>query len=130
MKHTSIRAHMTPTPHTIGRDQTLAFAHALMRTHQIRHLPVLTGGKLVGIVSDRDLRFIESLKDVDPQRVLVEEAMTQEPYTVASTAPLGEVVRTMAENRYGAALVVDEGHVIGIFTAVDALRVLADVLQK
>jgi acetoin utilization protein AcuB len=121
---------MTLLPHTVGRDQTLAAAHHMMNEHRIRHLPVLAGGKLVGIVSDRDLKFIEALKDVDPERVTIEEAMSQEPYTVPPETPLGDVVRTMATERYGAALVVDHGKVVGIFTAIDAMRLLADVFEK
>ncbi len=130
MKRTAIRESMTPLPHTIGRDQPLAAAHRLMNEHRIRHLPVLAEGKLVGIVSDRDLRFIESLKDVDPERVTVDEAMSQEPFTVAPETPLGDVVATMASERYGAALVVEHGRVVGIFTAIDALRILADVFAR
>lgn len=103
-KNSTVRGAMSPTPHTIGSEQTLATAHALMRQHGVRHLPVLHGGKLLGIVSQRDLFFVESLKDVDPERVTVEEAMTQEPYVVDAETPLPEVVRTMAQSRYGAAL--------------------------
>ncbi len=130
MKRTAIRNSMTLLPHTVGRDQTLASAHHMMSEHRIRHLPVLAGGQLVGIVSDRDLKFIEALKDVDPERVTIEEAMSQEPYTVPPETPLGDVVRTMATERYGAALVVDHGKVVGIFTAIDAMRLLADVFEK
>lgn len=121
---------MSPTPHTIGSEQTLATAHALMRQHGVRHLPVLHGGKLLGIVSQRDLFFVESLKDVDPERVTVEEAMTQEPYVVDAETPLPEVVRTMAQSRYGAALVTEKSKVVGIFTAVDALHLLATLLDE
>ncbi len=128
MKRTAIRESMTPLPHTIGRDQPLIAAHRMMREFHIRHLPVLAGGALVGIVSDRDLKFIEALKDVDPETVTIEEAMSQAPYTVAPETPLGDVVKAMARERYGAALVVEHGHVVGIFTAIDALKVLADVL--
>ena len=129
-KSSTVRGAMSPTPHTIGSEQTLATAHALMRQHGVRHLPVLHGGKLLGIVSQRDLFFVESLKDVDPERVTVEEAMTQEPYVVDAETPLPEVVRTMAQSRYGAALVTEKSKVVGIFTAVDALHLLATLLDE
>lgn len=129
-KNSTVRGAMSPTPHTIGSEQTLATAHALMRQHGVRHLPVLHGGKLLGIVSQRDLFFVESLKDVDPERVTVEEAMTQEPYVVDAETPLPEVVRTMAQSRYGAALVTEKSKVVGIFTAVDALHLLATLLDE
>src|SRR5690606_1318822 len=77
-----IERYMTQSPHTIGRDQTLAAAHRVMREHGIRHLPVLEGGKLVGIVSQRDLHLLETLDDVDPEQVEVSEAMTQDVYAV------------------------------------------------
>lgn len=129
-KNSTVRGAMSPTPHTIGSEQTLATAHALMRQHGVRHLPVLHGGKLLGIVSQRDLFFVESLKNVDPERVTVEEAMTQEPYVVDAETPLPEVVRTMAQSRYGAALVTEKSKVVGIFTAVDALHLLATLLDE
>jgi len=127
--HTTVRGAMTPTPHTIGADQTLASAHELMRQHGVRHLPVLHGGKLLGIVSQRDLFFVETLKDVDPERVTVEEAMSQEPYVVDAETPLPEVVRVMAQSRYGAALVTEHNKVIGIFTAIDGLHLLATLIE-
>ena len=74
MTEPTIDQFMTRAPHTIGYHQTLATAHRMMRELSIRHLPVLDGGKLVGILSQRDLHFIETLKDVDPDEVPVSEA--------------------------------------------------------
>ena len=124
-----ISKYMSPTPHTIGREQTLATAHHLMREHRIRHLPVLAGGRLVGLLSERDLSLIESIKSVDPDTTLVDEAMTQAPYTVGPEAPLDEVVATMAGQRYGSAVVVDGPRVIGVFTTIDALDALVEMLR-
>lgn len=124
-----IARYMTTTPQTIGQDQTLAVAHKLMRENHIRHLPVLKGGKLVGVLSDRDLALIETLRDVDPTRVTVEDAMTQAPYTVSPDSGLDEVVSTMAEHRYGSAMVMDNGKIVGVFTTVDALTALAELLS-
>jgi acetoin utilization protein AcuB len=115
---------MTPSPHTIGRDQPLAKAHELMRRFGVRHLPVLDGGVLVGIVSERDLRLLESVADVDVHRTLVEEAMTPEPYIAAPDALLRDVAAEMIEHKYGCAVVMDRAAVVGIFTTVDALRAL------
>lgn len=125
-----IARYMSTTPHTIGREQTLAVAHKLMREHRIRHLPVLEGGKLVGMLSERDLALIETLRDVDPTNVSVEDAMSQAPYTVTPDISLDEVVSTMAEHRYGSAIVVDNGTVVGVFTTIDALTALADLLHS
>lgn len=125
----TVSHYMTTMPHSIGRDQTLRHAHEMMRKHHIRHLPVLDGGELVGVVSDRDLHLVETLRDVDPETIAVEEAMTPEPFTVGPDAPLDEVTEQMAERKYGSAIVVDHHHVVGVFTAVDAMRACADLLR-
>ncbi|APR86867.1 CBS domain protein [Minicystis rosea] len=124
-----VERYMTTSPLTIGRDQSLAHAHVTMREHQIRHLPVLDGGKLVGMISDRDLHMIETLRDVDPEKVVVEEAMVPEVYTVSPAAPLDEVVREMAAHKYGSAVVMDHNKVVGVFTTVDAMMAFADLLD-
>ncbi len=125
----AVRKYMTTTPHTIGAEQAMSQAHKMMRSSRIRHLPVLHAGKLVGIVSDGDLHLIETLKDVDPEQVTVEDAMTQAPYTVGPDTPLDDVVKTMAEHKYGSAVVVDNDKVVGIFTTVDACRAFAELLH-
>jgi acetoin utilization protein AcuB len=116
MHSTHVYSCMTPSPLTIGRDQTLATAHDLMHEHHIRHLPVLDGGVLVGILSARDIQF-------DPS-TLVEDAMTPDPYIVAADTPVRDVAKQMVDHKYGCAIVVDRGHVAGIFTTIDALRLL------
>ncbi len=125
----TIQKHMTTSPHSIGQGQTLARAHAVMSEHQIRHLPVLEGGKLVGMLSDRDLHLVESLDGVDPAKVLVEDAMSSTIYAVAPDAALDDVVSTMAEHKYGSAVVMQNEKVVGIFTTVDACRTLAELLH-
>ena len=120
-----VEHHMTVSPVVIGSDCTLADAHRLMRERGIRHLPVVDDGRLVGLVSQRDLYLAETLRGVDPATDTVREAMSGEPYAVPPGAPLEEVAATMAERRLGSALVVDRGSVIGLFTTVDALRALA-----
>ncbi|MEZ4302401.1 MAG: CBS domain-containing protein [Polyangiaceae bacterium] len=122
--------YMATSPHTIGVDQPLSQAHAIMHRYSIRHLPVLSGGKLVGVLTDRDLHLVESLKDVDPDKVTVEDAMTAEPYTVSPHAALDEVASEMAEHKYGSAVVMDNNHVVGVLTTVDIARALADILRQ
>ncbi len=124
-----IQKYMTYSPHTVGAEQPIAQAHRMMRQHQVRHLPVLHGGKIVGIVSAGDLHLIETLKDADPQVVRVEEAMTQSPYTVTPESPLDEVVSQMAEHKFGCAIVMQNDKVVGIFTTVDACRAFAEMLH-
>jgi acetoin utilization protein AcuB len=125
----TIQKYMTTSPHSIGVEQVLAKAHAMMREHKIRHLPVLTGGKLVGLLTDRDLGLVESLKGVDPATITVEEAMSSVVYAVSPDAPLDEVVMTMAEHKYGSAVVMQNNKVVGIFTTVDVCRSFAELLH-
>ena len=98
-------------------------------SHHIRHLPVLHGGKLVGMLSDRDLHLIETLRDVDPEKVTVEEAMSPAVYSISPRAPLDDVVREMAHHKYGCAVIEDNGKLVGVFTTVDAMRAFADLLE-
>ncbi len=121
---------MTRAPHTIGADQPLAEAERRMHEFRVRHLPVLDGGRLVGIVSDRDVALVSGLPGVDASAIKVADAMSQDPYTVTSNTPLDEVAETMAKNRYGSAIVVDDGQVSGVFTTTDALRVLAQTIRR
>ncbi len=126
----TVRKYMTLSPVTVGAEQSLATAHRLMRDHGVRHLPVLDAGKLVGVVSVRDLHFLETMPQVNPEEVRIEEAMSPDPYTVAPETPLEEVAREMAERKYGSAVVVSRGKVVGVFTTVDALRALIEVLAR
>lgn len=121
---TPVKMYMTAMPHTIGRHQTMNHAHDVMRRLSLRHLPVLDGGKLVGVVTERDLHLMETLKGTDPRNVTVDEAMSPDPYTVSPETPLSTVAREMASHKYGCAIVVEGARVVGIFTTVDALRAL------
>jgi acetoin utilization protein AcuB len=122
-----IRDFMTESPHTIGHDQPLSLAHSRMRDLRVRHLPVLKGGRLVGILSQRDALLVETLKDVDPADVKVEEAMTTDVYLASPETPLIEAASTMAEHKYGCAVVMSGPRLAGIFTTVDALWALLAV---
>lgn len=131
MQMPSISRYMTIQPWTIRRDAMMSQAHQLMRAHRIRHLPVLDGGQLVGIVTERDLHLIESLPGGDPEAVTVEEAMTADVYTVPPEAPIDTVVENMADHKYGSAVVIDRrGRVEGIFTTIDALQAMADLVRR
>jgi acetoin utilization protein AcuB len=126
----TVEQFMTTSPHTISVKQTMAAAHQMMRTHHVRHLPVLGPEGLVGIVSDGDLHLVETLRDVDPAKVQVEDAMSQDVYAVSPTTPIDEVVTVMAERKLGSTIVSTNGKVVGIFTTVDACRAFADLLRR
>jgi acetoin utilization protein AcuB len=116
---------MTVQPWTVERTATIAEAQRIMIAHDVRHLPVLDDGELCGVVSDHDLLTVE-----DPQSTLVHVVMTERPFVVTSDTPLDEVAAIMSEHRYGSAIIAGRNGVEGIFTAVDACRVLADLLHE
>lgn len=123
-----IQKYMTPMPHTVGHDLPVTKAWDMMKEYRIRHLPVLDGGRLKGILSDRDIKLAASFEGGD--RLRCEEIMTPDPYTVNPDTSLDAVVREMAAHKYGSALIVqDNGKVVGIFTDIDALNTLDEVLR-
>jgi acetoin utilization protein AcuB len=130
MDEPTVDLYMTPSPCTIGQDEPLSAAHELMRTHTIRHLPVLDGRGLVGLVSLGDLHLLETLDGVDPSEATVREAMSDDPYKVAPRAPLRQVAAEMAARKISSAVVVEDERVVGIFTAVDGLRGLSLLLEQ
>lgn len=130
MDEPTVDRYMTPTPHTIGQDEPLSAAHEIMRLHAIRHLPVLDGRALVGLVSLGDLHLLETLDGVDPADATVREAMSDNPYTAAPRAPLRQVAAEMAARKISSAVVVEDERVVGIFTAVDGLRGLSLLLEQ
>ncbi len=126
----TIQKFMTYQPQSIGQDKTVQEAQKVMKESQIRHLPV-TGenGKLLGIVSDRDVKMALGLVDANPKLLLVKDICHDHPYQVSPEAPLHEVAEEMATHRYGSALVVQNGKLVGIFTTVDVCKALAEILQ-
>jgi len=106
---------MTPDPVALSPSATVADAVRLMAETRARHLPVVEGGgKLVGIVSDRDLDR--------PQEVSIAEVMTQAPTALASGTRVRAAFTAFADERLSAVPVVDErGRLVGILSYVDVL---------
>jgi len=101
-----------------------------MLEHHVRHLPVLDGGRIVGLISERDLLLVESLPGVNPTEVRVEEAMVQNVFTVEPDAPVGEVVEAMIDRKLGSAVVSEGERVVGVFTTIDALQAFHELLES
>ena len=125
----SAGALMSPQPITIGRTESLATAHRLMTEHGVRHLPVLEHGELVGVLSQRDLFLIESIRSVNADVDTVDDAMSSDTYAVAPDVPIATVAKYMMRKRYGCAVVMERGRVIGIFTVTDALRLVSTLAK-
>jgi acetoin utilization protein AcuB len=113
----------------VDLESSLPAARELMKRHGVRHLPVVDGEKLVGLLSERELGRLEGFPMVDLNLVAVPDAMAGSPYVVTPDTPLREVVRTMMRERFGSAIVAENTRVVGMFTTTDALNVLARVLD-
>lgn len=129
LRNPPVRAVMTESPVSVSTVTSISRAWTLMQEHRIRHLPVVDGDRVVGILSDRDLHLVKTMRGVDPDDVGVDETMVRDPFTLSPDVPLAEAARRMAELKVGSAVVVSGGKPIGIFTTTDALRALAVVLE-
>jgi acetoin utilization protein AcuB len=121
---------MTERPWTCLPTDSLVDAAKLMVDFEVRHLPVVDHGELVGMLSDRDLRTIVGAPvrfiETGDRALTVRDAMTRNPVTVRSDRPLRDVASELAEDSIGALPVVDPaGKLVGIISYVDALRWLA-----
>lgn len=112
-----------------------------MHEHGIRHMPVVDGDdRLIGFVTERDLRRPEDLVDDGPNRAQywrmdndtkVGDAMCRQPAVTRADAPLAEPLEAMIQYRYGAMPVVDDGgKVVGIITTTDMMRALRTALER
>jgi acetoin utilization protein AcuB len=133
--------HMVARVTTIGRDETVEAAWRRMRARGIRHLPVVgPEERLVGIVTDRDLRHVmldparrggERHPPVEAARQPVERIMTRSVVTVRADTDLRQAARLMHERRIGALPVLDDAdRVVGLLTETDVLRAFVDVLGE
>jgi acetoin utilization protein AcuB len=124
-------AAMTPFPYWIEVRAGVAEARAVMAEHGIRHLPVAEDGRLLGVVSDRDLLRIQTPAqgaEAD-EELSVGDAYVEHAYVVDVSEPLDAVLDHMWQERIGSTLVLRAGKLVGIFTAADACRLFADHLR-
>jgi acetoin utilization protein AcuB len=121
---------MTPNPITIRRDTPLSAVIGLMKSHRCRQLPVVDEGRLVGIVTDRDIRLAMNspliLHDRSDDQTLLafttaEACMTSDPMTVEPGTPAAQAALVLKTYKFGALPVVHEGRLVGIVTVSDIL---------
>lgn len=132
-----VRSRMTPTVATASPDTTLAEAIGTMRVHRIRHLPILDRGRLVGIISDRDLRLAMPPAWASGQELLLQELrqrtvaeiMTGNVITVTPDTPLEEAARHLYANRIGCLPVMDGALLVGVLTEADVLKAFTDLFS-
>lgn len=121
--------YMTTTPLFIEKDAPLLEAAELMQANHIRHLPVLSQGRIEGILSSTDVALVRGLHGVDMEKLKVHDCYTANPYKVSPEASLDKVLEEMAEKKYGCVLVDDNDHLVGIFTWIDALKATKTLLE-
>lgn len=126
-----VKSVMTPFPYAVELDKPISDAKALMAAHDIRHLPVTEHGKLVGVVTERDIR-----RALDPvfglpgePELHVRNVFVPDAYIVKLTEPLDRVLSVMATRHLGSVLVVKGDKLAGIFTVTDACRQFAEFLR-
>lgn len=122
---------MTRQPAMIGEDSPLGAALARMRKDGIRHLLVMDGDRLSGIVSNRDLRHLAS-QDPDARFLSepVSRIMTENPVTVAPDTGVTVAARLLLEMKIGALPIRQGEEIVGIFTTSDALEALLAMLER
>lgn len=130
---------MTCNPTTVAPDDTLRVAIDRMRENKCRRLPVARGGKLVGIVTDRDLRRAMNSPFVMQERgyneflfdhIAVRMCMTAEPITITPQTRIADAARLMCERKIGGLPVVEDDRLVGIVTETDLLNYLIRVLES
>ena len=111
---------------TVSPETKLCEAYRLMHERKIRHLPVLDGEKLVGIITDRDLRFATSkLSEVpfDPEET-VQNVMIKKVITAHPDDPIEIAARIMRDLKIGSLVIMENGKLAGIVTGIDLLDAL------
>jgi acetoin utilization protein AcuB len=120
---------MTLKPKAVEKDQSLYEAATFMQKEGFRHLPVIYQGKVEGMLSMTDVNLIMSLKDADITKLKVFDVFTPNAKTVSSDAKLDDVCRLMAGEKIGSVVVEDNEKLVGIFTWVDALKAMDELLH-
>jgi acetoin utilization protein AcuB len=129
-----VREMMTPAPFTVDPETLILDARQRMTDRRIRHLLVTEGARVVGIITDRDIRLnlpspATSLSVWEINyllaRLTVGEVMTRSVIIIDSARPVAEAARIMVEHKIGALPVVDDGRLIGIVTESDFVRAAA-----
>jgi len=118
---------MTPAPFFVDVNAPLCVARSILLRERINHLPVVERGYPVGMVTDRDLHLVSHLSnDLMPDdEMTVGDICAPDPYVMGPDTLLMEVAGVLARDRLGAAMVTEDGKLIGIFTTHDACRLLA-----
>lgn len=134
-----VREFMTTDVTTLQETDSLLDARMIFVRSSFRHLPVLSGRKIVGIVTEHDIRqhspsLLTGVNQEEYNRVLettpVTRAMTREPVTATPDQPVFEAAQLLYSRRFGCLPVVEKGELVGIVTTSDMLRLLVQIIQS
>lgn len=121
----------TPDPITAIETTSIEALIFLMKENGVRHLPILRGSKVVGIVSDRDVKVASGLNAREKMMIEARDIMATDPVTVNSVTSLEEVAFQMSNSKIGSVIVNDDDdQLLGIFTVTDALNALIEVARS
>ena len=131
-----VKDYMTPNPETLSPEDRLLDAELLVRRAGVRHMPVVSEDRMVGLLTERDIRrYAPSILHSTPEQyneifenTLVGKVMTKEVTTIGPEAPLTEAGAQLYAQHRGCLPVMDGARVIGIITRRDLLRFANDVL--
>lgn len=110
----------------VRRDASISDAIHLMKKHSIRHLPVVEGRKLVGWVTEGDIRQAYLASVIE--QLTVDDIMIKDPITISSEANLEEAAELLYSHGIGGLPVVDEDKVVGVITVADIMAAFIEVL--
>jgi CBS domain-containing protein len=137
MGETRVRDIMSEQIVTISSDDSLSTVEDIMTLGGVRHMPVVRGGQLVGVVSERDL-LRASLSNLSGfgteqrraflQVVEIKRVMSAPPVTIGPDASVEEAALVMAERKIGCLPVLDRTRLVGMLTETDVLRYFAGVI--
>ena len=118
----------TPDPVTANENASVSELTELLRVHGFRHIPIMKAGKVVGIVSDRDLKLVSGFSALEKYLLQAGDFMSRNPVTVCSADSLDQVALLMSKNKIGSVIVNDTAdNFLGIFTETDALNALIEI---
>ncbi len=130
MKAPIVQQHMTRLPLEIERIDNVANAKRLMALFGIRHVPVMSGLHLLGVVSQRDILNATVRRGRNIDDLPIGEICQKDVLQVSPLMPIDEVARHMLDRKVGSAVVVDGEYVVGIFTSTDALKAIVGLFGK
>jgi CBS domain-containing protein len=122
MAKATVREAMTSSPRSIESRESAVNAARAMVQEDVGSLPVVEGGALVGMVTDRDLVVQVLAKDLDPNKVTVGEVATENPIVASPEEPLDQALQRMAQEQVRRLPVVDDGRLVGILAQADVAR--------